>query len=542
MTDRPVALDSSPPSTRSAWWPIVVVFAVAFLAVVFRTPWPATTIGDSDAGHQLAGAQQIAFGEHPFVDFRSTYGPLTFYVSFIDQWLSGWRIGADLLICTFAYAITYTLLFTAARWTSANNCIIPYATTLLAIIQLPRFYKYYILFGPAFVLFSLLWYVARPSMGRMLLAAVSIAVTGLYRPDMGAYAAITGCVAVAMSQRDWRSRLLGIVKLGALIVLVCSPWLTFLIARHHLLDYLRDSTFGAAGQAQGLSLPFPRPHADQRWNSPANLEAYAFLIWWTLPLWGAALLLLRWRRIDDVLRRGGVVTVILSALCLLQSAHRSEFHHLMQALAPSYVLAAFVAGQLLGINRSIAWSSAVTAILLLPAGVSVAAGWSIGSISGGSLKSVVSYPRFYFHDRREFVRRVGEKTPGNDYVRLVEVIDEQTKPGDRILAVPFLPTLYYFTGRRFAGGQMLVAPGYFSTEADQRRLVQTLANQGNPTIIEWTRGGAFDGLPTREIRSFAPLFYAYVHEAYEPVNDPRLPADYTLWRARADIGVKDGRP
>src|SRR6516225_7085371 len=76
------------------WLPVAIVFAVALLSILFRTPWPRQVIGDSDAGHQLAGALQIARGGHPFADFRSTYGPLTFYVSFVGQWLSGWRIGA----------------------------------------------------------------------------------------------------------------------------------------------------------------------------------------------------------------------------------------------------------------------------------------------------------------------------------------------------------------------------------------------------------------------------------------------------------------
>jgi hypothetical protein len=88
---------------------------------------------------------------------------------------------------------------------------------------------------------------------------------------------------------------------------------------------------------------------------------------------------------------------------------------------------------------------------------------------------------------------------------------------------------------------MLVAPGYFSSDADQRRLVQTLREQGNPMIIEWTKGGAFDGMPTRELRSFAAIFYAYVHEAYEPVNDPQIPPDYTVWRAHGGAS-KDGAP
>jgi hypothetical protein len=553
MTDVPAAaaaepLRSSSPANRDAarcsrpWLPVAIVFVVALLSILFRTPWPRLVIADSDAGHQLAGALQIAHGEHPFADFRSTYGPLTFYVSFVGQWLSGWRIGADLLICTFAYAITYALIFVGAKWMSGNRRAIPYAVTLLAIIQLPRFYKYYILFGPACVLICLLWYLAKPNLGRMLLAAASIVVTGLYRPDMGAYAAVSGALAVALARQTWSKRVTGLCQLGGFVLLVCSPWLVFLISRHHLIDYLRDSTFGAANQAQGLSLPFPRPTTQLPWNSPTNLEAYTFLIWWSLPLVGAAILLTRGRQLDAMTRNRGVVTVAFAGLCLLQSAHRSELHHLMQSLAVSYVLAATVVSQLIDIFPSIAWRRLVSLIALALGGTSVAAGATIGSISGGSIKSVASYPRFYFCDRAEFVHRLDEKDPANEYVQLVRYIDAHTAPGDRILAVPFMPTLYYFADRQFAGGQMLVAPGYFSSDADQRRLVQTLREQGNPMIIEWTKGGAFDGMPTRELRLFAAIFYAYVREAYEPANDPQIPSDYTAWRARGRGASKDGPP
>src|SRR4051812_30326317 len=139
--------DARPPagSRGSSALCLFAVFVIALIIVFFRTPWPGTMIGDSDAGHQLAGAQQIGFGEHPFADFRSTYGPLTFYVSFVAQWLSGYRLAGELLICTLAFAIVYTLLFAMLRWMTGGGRVIPIVVIVLAIIQLPRFYKYYIL-------------------------------------------------------------------------------------------------------------------------------------------------------------------------------------------------------------------------------------------------------------------------------------------------------------------------------------------------------------------------------------------------------------
>jgi hypothetical protein len=365
-----------------------------------------------------------------------------------------------------------------------------------------------------------------------LFAAFGVVVAGLYRPDMGAYAALAGMVAMALVHRDWDSRVRDMFRFGVMIVLVASPWLLFVSARHHLLDYLHDSVMGSASQAQGLSLPFPRPHAELAWNAPVNLEAFAFYIWWLLPIIAVVITVMRWRAMDELLRRRAVVTIILSALCLLQSAHRSEYNHLMQALAPSYVLAAFVVAQLIDAVQSTPARVTIASVAVVLAGVSVAAGAATVSLAGGSLKAIPNYRKFYLHDRQTFVARMGERSPDNRYVKLIRYIDTHTAPGERILAVPFIPMLYFLSDRPFAAGQMLVAPGYFSGATDEYRMTRRLKAQGNPMVIEAVEGGAFDGMASREMRSFAPIFYAYMLDNYEPVTDPALPEGYRIWRAK----------
>src|SRR5207248_11081243 len=142
------------------------------------------------------------------------------------------------------------------------------------------------------------------------------------------------------------------------------------------------------------------------------------------------------------------------------------------------------------------------------------------------------YARSHFRDRAELVRRAERKDPNNAFVKLTKYIDANTRPGERILAVPFMPTLYYFSGRPFAGRQMLLAPGYFSEAADERRVVAAMREQGNPLVIESTEAGGFDGIASRQPRSFAPLFYAYLDETYDRVLDPQLPAGYARWRPK----------
>src|SRR5206468_6280885 len=98
------------------------------------------------------------------------------------------------------------MLLVMSRWMAGGGRIVPIAISILALIQLPRFYKYYILLGPTLALFTFLWYLARPTFARRLLAAFGVVVAGLYRPDMGAYSALAGMVAMALVHRDWDSR------------------------------------------------------------------------------------------------------------------------------------------------------------------------------------------------------------------------------------------------------------------------------------------------------------------------------------------------
>ena len=111
-------------------------------------------------------------------------------------------------------------------------------------------------------------------------------------------------------------------------------------------------------------------------------------------------------------------------------------------------------------------------------------------------------------------------------LKLIDFIESHTAKDQRFLAVPFMTMLYYETGRRFAGGQMLMAPGYFTDSADQLQMVETLKRQGNPLIVEKADGGEYDGMPSRKTRTFEPIFYQYVDANYFRLTGPPLPAGY----------------
>ena len=518
----PAPRGALPPRAR-----LIAVFAVAFVAVVFRSPWPTTVLQDADQCLQLAGAQMVDFGHHPFVNFGADYGPLVFYVSHADQKLGGHSVAAELLADTFFYAVAYVLIYANASLVCRRQSV-ALIITLLAIVQLPRFYKYYILLGPSLSLLGLLLYVDRPTRGRLAVVAACAVVTGLFRPDMGAYAVAAAIVAVAMSRPSCAGAAKHVAALAGLMLLFASPWLAFLLARHGLAAYVRDSTVIAASHADGLSRPIPLLDLHARLRSPENLEAMAYLVWWAVPIFGVAALVLAWRRLDSVARRRAIVAAVAAALCLAQSVHRTGFGHLIQSIAPAYAVAAFALDQAL--DLSALWMKVATggaAVLL--AAVSLGAGVAQDGLRWPAVKTVVNFKRYYFCDRREMVRRIGVKDPKNEQVRLVRYIDAHAGPAEPVLFVDYLTHLSYFSGRPAAGGQIFVAPGYFSADRDQRAMIEILKAQQDPMVVESLAG--YDGDPAKQFRAYEPEVFAFVRANYHMVNDPTLPPGYVVWRA-----------
>ena len=202
----------------------VAVFAIAFLLVILRAPSPQTVIADSDGAHQVAGARQVALGLHPFVHWRSIYGPLVFYVSHLVDVVSGGRPAGELVLCAFAYVLAYTLMFLCARYLSSTLPAL--VATLCAIATLPRFYKYYVLLMPALVLMAALTYLRRPSRSRLVLISGCVAIAGLFRADLGIYGAACAATAVgteAFSTHSLRRAIRRGLALVALVIGFASP-------------------------------------------------------------------------------------------------------------------------------------------------------------------------------------------------------------------------------------------------------------------------------------------------------------------------------
>jgi hypothetical protein len=527
MTDTLAAERSRKKNRR---WPLVVVVLISAGWLFLKIPTPVEFLTDPDGGHQISGAQQIEFGEHPFADWRSTYGPAVFYASYVFRWLFGQRLVSDVILSIVGFAAAYALLFVNIK-NLTGRAYLGFGVLTVALLQTPRFYKYYILLFPLLVLFLLFRYLDHRCAKRAILIGAAVAIAGLFRPDYGVYTLLASAITIIFADRRITRATLSRLSIFVISVgITVLPWLLFMIYRGTFIDYLLDSSFGAASHAKGLALPLPIPSLSLPLRSIHNMRAFSFFLWYLMPLATLLLLFARRKALDPVYLTKAFAATLFAALCLLQSTHRSDFNHLIQAISCCYVLMGFLLNEAIVLNREtrfVRWPTVlILAYCMAISLVSVSASrFTTHSVSRSSYSY---FTRFYRHRAPEFIRLTRIAYPNHAYLALLDAIQLHSGPGQRILAIPFETSLYFLSERPFAGGQMLMAPGYFSSDQDQRQLIETLKTQGNPLIIEAEDGG-YDNRPERMTQNYAPIFYDYLSTQYRPIEDHTIPAGYTFW-------------
>ncbi len=323
------------------------------------------------------------------------------------------------------------------------------------------------------------------------------------------------------------------VALCAGVLIFAAPWLLFLIYHGQLQTYLWESSFGVAGQVAGLALPAPMIDSSKSWLSVENRVAYSYAFWFAIPVISAAVLRLQWERLEPILRKEIVVTIVLAGLCLLQATHRSGYGHLIQSVACCYVLLGFLyqsAAARSPARPSLTARNYVTAaVALIFLAISVSAGSATISRSIEVLGKKFDSAYMYFLSPPDFVYQAAIRFPKHQVPPMIRAIQKFTTADEAILVVPYRTTFYPLSQRRFAGGQMLMAPGYFSSNEEQQNLINVLKEQGDPMVIEITGGGGFDRIEERQTRVFASLFYEHIDANYRALEDPDIPWGYTFW-------------
>jgi hypothetical protein len=490
---------------ESAHGPVSQRSSVAFLAaalivvgVLSRLPTSAQFVLDNDWGHQLAGANQILHGEHPFTDWRNDYGPLAFYASALAQWIFGLRPIGEIVLCLGAYIAGYWLLYLSAFKLTKSSAASMVAI-FLALVLMPRPYKYYVVLCPAAVVYAMIRYTEKPARSSLWWLAFAVALAGLFRADLGGYAFIGAAVAVAIA-----GGYQAVFELLAACLVWCLPWLLFAISRHGLAEYLFDSTVGASRHAKGQSLPVP----------PNGWELVLYGLFFLLPPALVGWLIVR-KPEERSARAALWGLAVFAGLLLAQATHRAGYHHLVQAIPLCFVIATcglaraqrHPAGRFTGPTYAWAALALAAGIALIPISMAIPRA-DLPQMARDVAE--LSKPRAAFLADALQAGGLGPNGPA------LEEVLRRTGENDRILALPLLTNYNYLTGRPFGGDQMLLMNGYFSTPEDQRRMIEAM--EAKPVAMVLIEPDLeLDGMPSRKIRSYAPLLESYFETNYAEV-------------------------
>ena len=474
-------------------------------------PELAELFADPDGGYQLLGAAHILAGEPPVTGFRTSYGPLVFYMSALAQAVSDKRVMGEMILVCLGFAMGYWL-YLRLVYRLTMHWVWSLLPALLAVGLMPRVYKYYLVLLPFLCLSAMFHYLDSPRRRSLACLGFAVAITGLFRPDFGIYALIAAGVAAWLKSRSWQV----VSWLMFWTLVAAAPWLIYVGIKGGLLQYLLDSSVGAFSGAQGLALPLPVTHLTESWINVGNVRSFLFLFYLIVPAVSGIVLLADRSGISGELRHKLVVATVFAQLCLLQAMHRSDWGHLLQAIPMSLVLVAWLCGHgFASTSRSlVARASAILAasILLLSA---LQIGLA-GTIPPLSPRRLVSKIHTYTEPIPHLERILARRDPRNENARMVAWIRVHTRQQDRVLALPASPQFIFLSQRLVIGGQLALMPGHFSSEADQLALVAAL-EQPDATLVVMRRGFSLDDKPSRRLDAYAPLVTDCLEKNYSRV-------------------------
>ena len=501
---------------RSDGWIVLAVAVGLAIWFIARWPTPAQVATDFDWGHQLSGASQILAGEHPFIDWRTDYGPLRYYASALAQRLLGARTLSELLLTTAgmvaAYAAFFHLLVLATR-----RRAMALAGLVVGVLLAPSPSKYYMVLGPLLCLWAIWTDANRQTATSLALVAAAIALTGLFRGDFGAFALLAASAAVATGRGTPRHRLSRLSTLAAWTLVAVSPWLLWLAARGGFGAYVSAMLLTAPRHARSmvLGLPVLRLGASRAENSGALLFAVVAATPTLTALASCSTRLCP----DREQRRRIAIAALLAQAVALHALHRADISHLFEAAAPCVLLICWLASAVAD-----AWAPRVDAgrlQLLAPAAVTaLTLTWCAAA---GRLPhllaphALVESVQFHALPRGEFLARLAERMPTNAVVQAARYVGACTAPGAHVAALAPLSMLPYFADRPFAGGQPSWSPGFFDDDRDQQDWIAMVRRQA-PVLVVGNLDFAFDGRPERALPAYAPLIVAAIESDFEPIG------------------------
>lgn len=498
--------------TPSAFLTIVSVFLFSAFSITLLLPSPLKFIQDQDWAHQLAGANQILKGQHPFITFLDVYGPLTFYASAFTQVIFSTRVIGEIFLVVLGFSIAYTIIYWL-MWSISQDRLLAFILLTILLVLVPRLYKYYIILGPALTLFFLWVYLERPSYKNLWMVGLAVVITGLFRPDFGIYMILSAAIAM-LFQKNFtiKKKIVNLFYFCGILLVIALPWLIFVTIKGGLQDYLYNSTIGMVTTGVGMSLPLS---VSQDILSLQNLQLIAKIAFNLIPGLSLFVFFLDSHVPDTSTRPILFALIVASQLTLIQGLHRSDYEHLLQAVPTTFILLAYLlkhAANLFTAKKN------VFPLIGLGLGIgllSIMLFFSLPKWEEISMNKTLNYLAVYNLRRDLFTESLIKRYPNSNLLQAMNFVRTCTKSDDKIIAWPYLVDFYYFTNRPMGGRLKSIGP-FFKGSDDQETAVQDV--QADDVSFYIYRPMVFN--PTaRNIHDYAPIVAKYLEETYIPIKN-----------------------
>ena len=516
----------------------VVIFAMT-MALRFLSSVRFT----NDEYIQLAGAQQMLFGEWPTRDFLDPGLPLSYAASAASQLIFGRTLFAEAMLTSVAFGLAAALTVVAARRLS-GSLLVGIVAALMEVAIFPRGYSYpkMLLYAAAPLVIG--WCVERPTVWRRTLLAVFVQIAFLFRHDHGLFIGTGAAVGAALAGDGVRSSRVMLRQLATFVAIgiaVSLPFLLYVGLNGGVVHYFVQGVRFSAAEAAENGLVIPPFGA--REGLERNSEAFLFFLFYALPLIAAAVLALRWRTLTDT-TRALLASLIVIALMADRGFLRDELStRLADAVVPAVLLSAWLVGQIRRISwrpTRMAWATVAAVLFFVSSFTVVTIGNTVEQLNRASLFGGLARMPERFVDRRAHLR-----DPWNDgampagpsrvLVPFFQYLDRCTTSDQRLLVPGFIPEVPVHARRPFAAGRMTIIPGYLDAPEERRNLLATVQRQNVPFMIVSSRSRATVWAAYPELASFIDTHFTPL--ATYQIGEEGVSVDVRVNRSMPPRGV-----
>ena len=250
-----------------------------------------------------------------------------------------------------------------------------------------------------------------------------------------------------------------------------------------------------------------------------NSLAAIFYLVWLIPVATAVLLFRRWHAEEPAVRALLIVAIVMQVGMDVTMLRDPLNTRIRDVVIPTAVLLSYVAGiawSFPGVfTRPIGRTCACAGLLALLVAVGI-----VGEVPTQFARMRVADGIDGMRQRLGTIRRMlaapdhrtGPRSPV--YKPMIDYIGRCTAPDAKLWTLTFAPELFFYTGRSFAGGQVSLSPGYFTSDRDASLMLDRVSHENVPLVImdsqtqgemlkDYPRIGAYVTANYREAARFA---------------------------------------